>query len=226
MKKNNELIIYLLLSAFALILISIIGFFSETNKTTFFDRVIVGSIFILSLLFGISISKKPGWYKTKNRIVDNKNEKKVSSEFKGHHPNCQGFSDHTIKVKDKTYCAGCLGLFIGSSINIVLIVLYLTFYNIIIDFRILLLIGLILVMVLFFIFIFMKRKPLSRVVTNAIFMLSFFFIIISILEITGSFVFGLLAGLLCFLFVDTRIKISKWTHVKICRNCEKDCKRY
>jgi hypothetical protein len=71
-----------------------------------------------------------------------------------------------------------------------------------------------------------KRKPLVRVVTNAIFVFSFFFIIISILEITGSFVFGLLTGLLCFLFIDTRIKISKWTHIHTCINCERDCKRY
>jgi hypothetical protein len=215
-----------LLSISALILIFIIGFFSETNESTFFDRSIVGSIFIISLLFGISISKKPGWYKPKKKNVKNNHEKKMSRDFKGHHPNCEGFSDHTIKIKNKTYCAGCLGLSIGSSINIALIITYIIIDDLIIDFRILLLIGIIFVISLFFIFIFLKRKPLSRVVSNAIFILSFFFIIISIIEITGSFIFGLLSGLLCFLFIDTRIKISKWTHINTCINCEKDCKRY
>lgn len=226
MKKNDQLINYLLLSIFALILLLIIGFFSENNQPSLYDRLIVGSIFILSLLFGISISIKPGWYKQIKYIGNKNQENKRSSDFKGHHPDCEGFSYHTIKINKKNYCAGCLGLLIGSITNIILILSYLILDIIIIDIRFLLMIGIILVLVLFIIFIINKRKPLIRVITNLIFVISFFLIISSILEITGSFVFGLLAGLFCFLFIDTRIKISKWTHMYTCKKCERDCKRY
>ena len=226
MKKNDQLIRYLVLSFSALILISIIGLIIQTKQATFYDRLIVSLIFILSLLFGISISIRPGWYKPKKNIDYENNIKENSIDYKGHHPNCKGFSDHTITIKNKIYCAGCFGLLVGSLINIILIILFLVFDIIIIDYFLFLLIGIFLVTALFLIILFTNRKPFTRVLTNAIFMLSFFFIIISTLEITGSFIFGLLAGLLCFLFIDTRIKISKWTHVKICSNCEKNCKRY
>ena len=224
MKHNNQLIVYTLLSILALILLLIIGFFSENNQPSLYDRLIVGFIFSFSLLFGISISLKPGWYKQKKDIGNKNLKNKKSSDFKGHHPNCEGFSDHTITIKNKTYCTGCLGLLIGSIINITLIITYLVLDIIIIDFEILLIIGIILVLALLIFFIFIKRNPLTRVVTNSIYVVSFFFIVVSILEITGSFVFGLLAGLFCFLFIDTRIKISKWTHINTCKNCEKDCK--
>ena len=116
MNKKRQLELYFILSISALILILLIGFFSQSKTPTFFDKIIVGLIFILSLLFAISISIKPGWYK--------KQKKKKSNEFIGHHPNCDEFSNHKIIIKNKTCCAGCLGLLIGSIVNIILIIFY------------------------------------------------------------------------------------------------------
>jgi hypothetical protein len=218
LNKKRQLTLYFILSISALLLIFLIGFFSQSETPTFFDKLVVGLIFILSLLFAISISIKPGWYK--------RQKKKKSNKFIGHHPNCDEFSNHTIIIKNKTYCSGCLGLLIGSVINIILIIYYVIYDFVILDNVIILIIGILLVLGLLFISLLQKRRPYMRVFTNFLIILSFFFIVISILEITGSYIFGLLTGLFCFLIIDTRIKISKWTHITTCKICKKECKRY
>ena len=222
MKKESQLVKYLILSIFALVIIFLIGFIGQSKVITFLDKLIVGIVFLLSLLFGISVSIKPGWYKKQKGNVKNKR----SDMFKGHHPNCDKFSSHRINIKNKTYCAGCLGLIIGSTITITLIVYYLLFDFSIVNFHIFLLIGILLILTLFVIILFIIRNPIVRVLSNSIFVFSFFIIVISILEITGSYVYGLLTGLFSFLLVDTRIQISKWSHINTCKNCKRECKMY
>jgi len=226
LKNNNQLVKYIILSIFALALIFLIGFIGQSKVITFIDKLIVGIIFILSLILGISFAIKPGWYKIQKSKEKSELKKESSNGFKGHHPNCKNFSSHTIIIKNKTYCSGCLGLIIGSAFTIFLIVLYLLFDLPLINFHIFLLIGILLILGLFVIIIFFKKNPIIRILSNSIFVFSFFIIVISILEITGSYTYGLLTGLFCFLLVDTRIQMSKWSHANECKNCEKDCKMY
>ena len=51
-------------------------------------------------------------------------------------------------------------------------------------------------------------------------------IIISTLENTGDLIFGLIAILASFLFLETRIQISLLKHINICNKCIKDCKMH
>ncbi len=226
MKNSNQIVKYIIYSIFALVLILFIGFIGQSKVVTIIDKLIVGIVFILSLLFGISLSIKPSWYKKHKNIGKNESKNKTDSKFKGHHPNCDEFSSHRILINNKTYCSGCLGLIFGSVVTIFLVMFYLLFDFSIINFHIFLLFGIFLIFSLFIIIIFFKRNPTLRVLSNSIFVFSFFIIVISILEITGSYVYGLLTGLFSFLLIDTRIQISKWSHINICKNCEKDCKMY
>ena len=188
--------------------------------------IIVNGFHSVSLLFGISLSIFPGWYKRKNYKGKFESENKSSTKFKGHHPDCNEFSGHRISINNKTYCAGCLGLIIGSIITIILILFYLLFDFLKINYYSFLIFGIIQIFILFFIIILFKKNPNIRVFSNAIFVISFFIIIISILEITGDFIYGLLTGLFSFLLIHTRIHISKWIHLSICKKCSKDCKMY
>jgi hypothetical protein len=227
LKNKSQVTKYIILSIFALVLILLIGFIGQSKAVTILDKLIVGVIFILSLLFGISLAIKPGWYKKQNKNLGKNESKSISkSHFKGHHPNCDEFAGHIINIKNKIYCAGCLGLIIGSVVTIILIIIYLIFDVSIINFQIFLLIGIVLIFALFLIIIFFKRNPTVRVLSNSIFVFCFFIIVISILEITGSYVYGLLTGLFSFLLVDTRIQISKWSHINTCNNCKKECKMF
>lgn len=217
---------YIILSISALVLILIIGFISPSKDSTVFDKLIVGSVFIFSILIGISLAIHPGWYKKQKKNSKNNSKNSSTIQFKGHHPSCDKYSNHIIVTKNKTYCAGCLGLIIGSIVTIILITFYLIFDFSKIDFHLFLIFGILLILVLFIIIIFHKRNPFVRVVSNTGFMISFFIIIIGILEITGYFIYGLLTGLFSFLLIHTRIHISKWSHKNICRNCKKKCKMY
>lgn len=53
-----------------------------------------------------------------------------------------------------------------------------------------------------------------------------FLITISIGEITGNMVYGIFSVLLCFLWLDTRIRLSKWNHHRTCTFCPETCKYY
>jgi hypothetical protein len=227
LKNKGQVTKYIILSIIALVLILLIGFIGQSKTVTILDKLIVGVIFIISLLFGISLAIRPGWYKRQNKNKGKDISKyKPVSQFKGHHPNCDEFAGHIINIKNKTYCAGCLGLIIGSVVTIILILIYLLSDVSLINFQIFLLIGILLIFTLFIVIIFFKRNPTIRVLSNSIFVFSFFIIVISILEITGTYVYGLLTGLFSFLLVDTRIQISKWSHINTCKNCKKECKMY
>jgi hypothetical protein len=226
LNQKKQVIYYFILSIFALVLILILGFISTSKDPAFFDKLIVGSVFIFSILIGISLAIYPGWHKKQKKNSKNISKNSLTIKFKGHHPNCDKYSSHIIVTKNKTYCAGCLGLIIGSIVTIILIIIYFIFDFSKIDFHLFLIFGILLILILFIIIIFHKRNPFIRIVSNTVFVISFFIIIISILEITGYLIYGLLTGLFSFLLITTRIHISKWLHKNICRNCKKECKMY
>ena len=157
MKEKKKVLKYLILSLFALIIIYIINYFAQSNIVTYIDKLIVGIVFIISLIFGITAAIKPAWYKKKK-----KEKKEITNKFTSHHPDCKRFKDHKITIKNKTYCAGCLGLIIGSIITIILIIYYLIFDIINFNNYFFLLTGLLLIIFLFMFITFFKRKPIFR----------------------------------------------------------------
>ncbi len=66
----------------------------------------------------------------------------------------------------------------------------------------------------------------SRLVSNGLLVVGFFLVVVGALELTGSVVFGVLGVVVSFLFLDTRIHLSRWRHVAACRDCDEDCKVY
>lgn len=49
-------------------------------------------------------------------------------KYRGHHPDCGEFKEHTFNMKDKIFCVGCNGLLVGSLLAIFTCLLYL-FYG-------------------------------------------------------------------------------------------------
>jgi hypothetical protein len=70
------------------------------------------------------------------------------------------------------------------------------------------------------------RSASARVVTSAGLPAGFYFIIIGTLEYTGDTISGLIAVVISFLLLDTRIQISNWKHVITCKLCKNECKVY
>ena len=121
---------YIILSILAIIMLLVLVFFSSSNINTIgiYDKLFVGGVFITSCLFGISLAVNPGWIK---RIMNPRNQGKIRQQAqkpmrkrRGHHPDCNQFQNHTLRIKNKTLCAGCFGLSIGSLISIFLMLSY------------------------------------------------------------------------------------------------------
>ena len=233
MKKIDVIYKYLIFSFFAAFFIILFAVFdnSKLSNLDFNDKLLVGFLFIICCIFGISLTFYPGWYK---RIIikDIKSDKiKISNDKikrKGHHPDCVRFYNHTIKFKNNTFCAGCFGLAIGFFISISLMILYLFFINNFSKtfFYILLTIGFIIILILYLEIVINKRNKTVHIALNVFFVLSFFMITVSIFEITNKISYALISILLSFLWLDTRIQLSNRKHRLICANCDKSCKMY
>jgi len=233
LKKVKTIFYYLLLSTIAVILILILVFFKPitSNTFTFMDKMFVAGAFFTSCIFGISIAIYPNWWRKNKQNpnhTSNLKNAKTSKSFKGHHPDCIEFKNHTILIRNKTRCAGCFGLIIGSIISIFLMALYLLIPNTLNQtiWYFIFFFGILIIPFIYIETIFSKRNRIIHVISNSIFILGFFCLTISVLEITGNFSYGILTILFCFLWLDTRIQLSKQQHSKICSFCKQTCKSY
>lgn len=231
MKKEKNLLYYLILSITGAIILLIITFFSTPHIIDTNSKLFVGIIFNLSCVFGVSLALRPGWYKKnskhQNGDLKDKKIKMHKIKFRGHHPNCRKFNNHIINTKKKVYCAGCLGLALGSIISILLMSIYIFILDKLQSiFYLSLPIGFIMIIIIYSEITLSIRKPIIHVISNIFLVISFLIIVISILEITGNIIYGLIGVLLSFLWLDTRVQLSILQHTFICKDCNKFCKIY
>jgi len=231
LNQKKNVYYYLTLSIVAVFFILIITLFEPSDDNLFgiYDKFFVTLLFIIICLFGISLAFYPRWYnrsKTdKNTGRIEKQDNKAIRHRKGHHPDCDQFEKHTLKAKNKTICAGCTGLALGSAISVILICIYL-FFTVNYPVFFLLVLGLILVFQIYLEIILSKRSTIIHTLSNVLHVVGFLLIVISIFEITGSVIYASIAILFSLLFFVTRVQLSCYNHILICKKCEKDCKMY
>ena len=214
---------------FLLIIINFFSNFSEIINIDFY-RIYLAIIFIIICIIGFSISVYPRCYYKIIKNNKNKNTSKINNKIRkreGHHPKCNKFQNHVIKIKNKKYCTGCLGLGIGSIISIFLTISYIFTYNTdyLIIFQYSFFIGLLIILLSYF-ESFINKIPIIHILSNIFLIIGFMLIIISTFENSGYIIYGLIAILASFLFLETRVQISILKHIDICTKCIKDCKMY
>lgn len=233
MNQKRNAFTYLILSIIGAILIIILIWFSSSNNNTinFYDKLLVGLVFIFCCLIGLSLAFKPNWLRNVIRpdiqgpkhINNTKNRARY-----GHHPVCEQFINHTIKFKNKILCAGCTGLAIGSIISIVLMAIYFVFFNEIPRTILLIFIifGMILIAINFIEVIITIKNTGIHIVSNMSLVLGFFLVVVGMFQLTGVIIYGMFGIIISFLWLDTRIQLSKWRHNRQCSNCIEQCKAY
>jgi len=234
LKEKHEINHYILFSIIAVFLLLVLIYFGVSNKQPirFYDKLLIGGLFILSCLFGISLAFFPGWYKKILKLDRSntyiKNDKKVLRKIIGHHPDCNPFKNHVIAFGDKFLCTGCLGLAIGSLISILLILIYLIFSygNSSYVFYLFFFFGLIMIAFNFIEIMLPVRKKYVHISSNSLIVIGFFLILIGIFELTGSTAYAMISLIFSFLFLITRIQLSHRRHSLICKLCSKKCKMY
>jgi hypothetical protein len=223
----------LILSIIGAILVVLIVFVIpfETKELLLLDKIIVGSVFIIICIIGITLAFWPGWigdiFLKDQTQVGHQNSVDKNRKIKGHHLDCDNFNGHRFAINNKILCAGCIGLAGGSALAIFLMILYLIipFHLSQLIYQILILIGFTFIGLNYIEVVIIKRNPKVHLGINTLLPVSFFFITIAVLELTGELAPGLIVIIILFLWLDTRIQLSKWHHDYICEICNEKCAR-
>ncbi|UCE74668.1 MAG: hypothetical protein JSV56_02925 [Methanomassiliicoccales archaeon] len=234
MNQKSAVMYYLILSiigATLLIALSIFGS-DEIDTMPIVDKMFIGGAFIFCCLFGISLALNPGWTarlsERGGQKVKKQHETDKTIKRRGHHPDCEGFKGHTFHTKRKTLCAGCTGLALGAVISMFLTVIYIALpielskaFNLI-----LIMLGLICITFNYIMIIGPLKNSFLHLISNIFLVVGFFFVIIGVFQVSRSLFFGIIGVIISFLWLDTRIRLSSWRHIKICENCSSACKAY
>jgi hypothetical protein len=230
LRRTRSVVGYILLSSLtaAMLLIgSWIGLWNGSSLT-YDDRLIVGLAFMGSCVLGILLSLGPRKLHSlrKNaRMSDPRGS--ADRAWVGHHPDCGKFGDHVIAINRHKYCAGCLGLALGSLISLAITVFCLLVPPVdVLLGRLLVILGMFLVASCMAEVAWHPPAPSLHVLSNLALTIGFLLVVVGVMSSSADVMLSLIAILICFLWLDTRIQISDWKHAKACGTCDKSCRAY
>ena len=220
-----------IISILGLILVLMLTFFPPTITTNFFGRKpLIGIIFSTFCFLGVLAAFSPnqcGKLKTKKIEADRSNSNETYSRKKriflrGHHPTCGNFNGHLFRIRNKTFCAACLGLLVGAFLALAITIGYFFLgWKFIDSSQIIVFLG---ISGVTFGLLEFRFQNFVRLLSNAIFVLGALLVLIGIDKLIQSLFFDLfIVGLIAFWLI-TRISISKLNHEIICSSCDiKNC---
>ena len=193
---------------------------------------LIGSIFTLICVVGIvagvsprhcSLSFRASREGVEEKTQDPKTEPASNIQKRGHHPTCDSYSGHVLKLQSRVLCAGCTGLVTGAVIAICGTVLFF-FVNLrFFDPYLMFWIG--------FIFValglnqhvayrmFAVNLGNARFIVNILFVLGPFLLLASLVQISNNLIIAGYLLLLTLYWIFTRILMSQRSHRLICRCC-------
>lgn len=231
MRSGRDFTIYVFLTiaaALLLLLVSLVGPGGSDLPSN--ERYIVALAFIACCIFGMVVSLRPRCHrfgKGARKSDLSRSNPSQGRRLIGHHPDCGSFDGHVIAIRGRRYCGGCLGLALGSlAAAIIMVVL------IFIDWAPqsiglpLLIAGLGLVALALAETAHHLGPGAIHVLMNAALVIGFLLTVVGVTTATQSGGYGLIAIVLCLLWMDTRVQISDWKHARVCDDCPQGCKSY
>ncbi len=227
--RNPFLIFMIGVSFFGLLLVGVLALNPPIVRESFLWRKpLVGSLFWLICVFGILAVFFP---KQCSAVFDfRKKEKHEHSDenlfafhgtysiARGHHPDCEKFSDHVFQIKGRRFCAACAGLLLGGLISLVGAFLYF-FIGWSVGESSLQVVFVGLVGVSFGLFQFKVKRSVVRLVLNSFFVLGALLLLVGIDELAQSVFADLFLVILVAFWLFTRISLSQWNNWRICHTC-------
>ena len=233
MNQKNNMFFSLILSLIGGFFLGILILHTPVSSTLLSssEKIMISGTFILLCLLGMSLSLRPNWIKT---MFKKKEPRKMKQQtiphrsFIGHHPDCSLFDTHRIKYKKKILCAGCFGSLIGCVTGLVLMIsaTILSTKHPLLYPRFLFFLGILLVGFVFVELLLNNRFTLFHTILNGLFIIAFFFVVEGVVEYTKNGIYGFFTILICLLWLDTRIHLSRWRHTRVCQHCKEPCKMY
>jgi len=240
-RRNLTVVSLVGISLIGLIVASMLIFFTSAAQDFPWRRPIISSTYALICILGavsVFFPKKcsriirPKSSETVSKMQYNTSEvhkRKTTSLFglkltHGHHPNCEGFSDHEFQVGNKTFCAGCTGLLIGALVSLVTVSAYFLSQAQLDSIAIPLIgFGLITVLVGLLTPIFIAVRSALRLAVNALFILGMSSILVGADTLVHSIQIDVYLISLDVLWLTTRISLSQLSHERICTSCAQKC---
>jgi hypothetical protein len=137
----------------------------------------------------------------------------------GHHSDCRDLSNHEVLLGEKRICAGCLGLLAGSFIAVFLTATQ-GIQRMPVPFQFGYL-GLAFVAAgIVYSVVIPGSPPVLRTVLNAFFVTGF---ALEYLVLTSARDLGLMGISLSIFWMYTRIRLSRWSHERLCAVCDEPC---
>jgi hypothetical protein len=195
---------------------------------------LVGLLFMVACGFGMTLALWPGWPRRNGDARGNEVRRpgealdEAGPPRRGHHPDCEPFSGHTFMLGEGVRCAGCTGLMAGCVAAIALMALHLADLDAIDPVTWSRLGGLGSWLVLLGVGLSKYRSVRGRtsVALNAAFVVGLFLAVAGVMGASGEWTYGMIAVVLCFLWLETRMVTSQWHHVTVCARCPEACKAY
>jgi hypothetical protein len=193
---------------------------------------LIGSLFILICGLGIVAGVSPRHcslsFRNRTKIVEEKpadpqTQPALDIEKRGHHPTCDAYAGHVLKLQSRTLCAGCSGLVTGAIIAICGTVLVFfvgwQFYDPCLIFWIGFVFVTIGLMQHLIYRILLVNRGVARFIVNILFVLGPLLLLASLIQISNSLALAGYLLLLTLYWIFTRISMSQRSHRLICRRC-------
>lgn len=185
-------------------------------------KPLIGSLFSLICILGILASIFPSdcseAFNFRDATTDAGTHKILRAS---HHPDCERFSAHVVRIKSHKRCAACTGLFLGAVIALVGALFYFSGRLQIENARILSLVGAIGILAGF---LQLRFRAYVRLALNFLFVFGAFLCLVAVDQASQSVVIDLFSVALIVFWIFTRIQLSQWDHSRICDNCDSSCR--
>jgi hypothetical protein len=218
---------YILLSVLAAAMLGVMAGAGGQGPPGAADRAVVAAAFMASCLLGMVLSLRPGCLSGRPRAASAPSSGSRRPAHVAHHPDCGRFDDRVFSIHGRKHCGGCLGLLLGSIVGLMLALAYLLAPGPWEGAGTLMLASGMVLVALSLLEIGLGRDaPWLHVLANALLVIGFFLVAVGMLGSTGGAAYGLMAVLVCYLWLDARIQLSDYRHARTCLCCGRDCGCY
>ena len=218
----------IIMSFLGLLFISVLTIFPPTVTGNFpWRKPLIGSIFSSICVLGIVAIFSPTRcskilkLRKKEKLANSSSAKHIShglsSSLQGHHPRCGKYVAHIFQVRNKTFCAACVGLLVGGLVAFLGTVIYFfNFWTFAEYGTLFVLVGSLWVGLGLFQF---KFRHIFRLFVNTFFVLGALLILIGIDKIIRNLFIDFFVISLIKFWLITRISLSQLDHEIICSRC-------
>ena len=192
------------------------------NDNFSWRKPLIGSLFSLTCILGILASVFPS--KCSEAFHFREARTNVATRqilSASHHPDCEKFLAHVVRIKGCTRCAACSGLLLGAIIALAGACFYFSSGLRIENARFLSLVGMVGVLIGF---LQLRFKGYVRLASNSLFVIGAFLCLVGVDQASQSVAIDLLSVILIVFWIFTRIQLSQWDHSRICDNCDSSCR--